>query len=175
LNLVLIGYRGTGKSTLGKLLAQRLGYRYVGLDDEIVRVAGRTIPEIVEADGWQAFRDLEAEVVRTTCALDRCVFDTGGGVVLRDENVHYLKRNAVVFLLVSEIGDIVARIEGGTGRPALTGNKSFTEEVEEVLRERQPKYQAAAQHVIDTSRLPPAEAVALIEDLFRRAAGRAQF
>jgi shikimate kinase len=169
LNLVLLGYRGTGKSTLGKLLAQRLGFRYVGLDDEIVRVAGRTIAEIVEADGWGAFRDLEAEVVRETSLLDRCVLDTGGGVVLRDENVRHLQRNGVMFLLVSEIGDIVARIEGGTGRPSLSGDKSFTEEVEEVLRERQPKYRAAAHHVIDTSRLPPAEAVDLIEDLFRRA------
>jgi shikimate kinase len=174
LNLVLIGYRGTGKSTLGRLLAERLGYRYVGLDDEIVRVAGRTIPEIVAADGWEAFRALEADVVRTTSALDRCVLDTGGGVVLRNENVEQLQRNGVVFLLVSEIGDIVARIGGGTDRPSLTGNKSFTEEVEEVLRERQPKYQAAAQHVIDTSKLPPTDAVDLIEDLFRRAAGREQ-
>jgi shikimate kinase len=174
LNLVLIGYRGTGKSTLGKLLAQRLGYRYVGLDDEIVRVAGRTIAEIVEAGGWEAFRDLEGKVVRETSRVDRCVLDTGGGVVLRDENVRHLQRNGVIFLLVSEIGDIVARIEGGTGRPSLTGNKSFTEEVEEVLRDRQPKYRAAAHHVIDTSRLPPAKAVDLIENLFRRAAGREQ-
>lgn len=174
MNLVLIGYRGTGKSTVGKLLAQRLGYRYVGLDDEIVRLAGRTIPEIVEAGGWETFRDLEAEVVRQTAVLDRCVLDTGGGVVLRDENVRHLQRNGVLFLLVSEIGDIVARIESGTSRPSLTGNKSFTVEVEEVLRERQPKYQAAARHVIDTSRLPSAEAVDLIEELFRRAVAPAR-
>jgi len=167
-NVVLIGYRGTGKSTIGKLLASRLGFRYIGLDDEIVRRAGRTIPEIVAADGWDGFRDVESRTVEEVSTLDRCVLDTGGGVVLRDENVARLKRNGVVFLLVSEIPDIVARIGSDTQRPSLTGAKTFTEEVEDVLRERQPKYRAAARHVVDTSRLSPVEAADVIEDLFRR-------
>lgn len=170
MNVVLIGYRGTGKSTLARLLARRLDFEYLGLDDEIVRRAGKTIPEIVEAEGWDAFRDLESEVVRESSARDRCVLDTGGGVVLRDENLRHLERGGVVFLLVSEIADIVKRIQGDTQRPSLTGARSFTEEVEEVLRERQPKYRAAAQHVVDTSRLTPEEAVAAIEEQFRKAA-----
>jgi shikimate kinase len=169
-NLVLIGYRGTGKSTLGELLALRLGFRYVGLDDEIVRRVGRSIPEIVEADGWDAFRDLEAEVVRETSAQDRCVLDTGGGAVLREENVRHLRRNGVVFLLVSEVADIVDRIQDDTQRPSLTETKSFTEEVADVLRERQPIYEAAAQHVVDTSRLSPEEALEVIEKRFRKVA-----
>jgi len=169
-NVVLIGYRGTGKSTVGRLLARRLEFDYLGLDDEIVKRAGRTIPEIVEAEGWDSFRDLEAEVVRESSARDRCVLDTGGGVVLREENTRRLARGGVVFLLVSEIADIVARIQGDTQRPSLTGARSFTEEVEEVLREREPKYQAAAQHVVDTSRLSPEQAVDVIEKHFQQSA-----
>lgn len=144
---------------MGKALAERLGYRYVGLDDEIVRREGRSIPEIVEADGWERFRDLESKVVEEFSQLDRCVLDTGGGAVLRDENVRHLQQNGVIFLLVAEVHDIVARIQGDTQRPSLTGTKSFTTEVEDVLRERQPKYLAAARHVIDTSNLTPAQAV----------------
>jgi shikimate kinase len=169
-NVVLIGYRGTGKSTVGRLLARSLEFEYLGLDDEIVRRAGRTIPEIVEAEGWDAFRDLEAEVVRESSARDRCVLDTGGGVVLREENMRHLARGGVVFLLVSEIADIVERIQGDSQRPSLTGAKSFTEEVEEVLGQRQPKYRAAAQHVVDTSRPSPEQAVDVIEKQFRQSA-----
>ena len=168
MNVVLIGYRGTGKSTVGKLLAPRLGFRYVGLDDEIVRRAGRPIPDIVAAEGWESFRDLEAEVVRDTSLQDRCVLDTGGGAVLRAENVGHLQKGGVIFLLTSTTADIVKRIQGGTQRPSLGSGKSFTEEVQEVLRERQPKYEAAAQYQVDTSRLSAEEAVRKIEESFRR-------
>ena len=168
MNVVLIGYRGTGKSTVGKLLAPRLGFRYVGLDDEIVRRAGRPIPEIVAAEGWESFRDLEAEVVRDISLQDRCVLDTGGGVVLRAENVRHLQKGGVIFLLTSTTADIVKRIQDDSQRPSLTSGRSFTDEVEEVLRERQPKYEAAAQHRVDTSRLSAEEAVGSIEEIFRR-------
>jgi len=171
MNLVLIGYRGTGKSTIGRVLAGRLGMSYIELDDRIVQKAGKEIPEIVAASGWDHFRDIESEVVREVSRLDGCLLDTGGGVILRPENVPELRRKGVVFWLRAEIPDIVERIQGGDQRPSLTGSRSFTEEVEEVLAERTPLYEAAADEVVDTSVLSEEEAVEHIARVFRERMG----
>ena len=150
MNLVLIGYRGTGKSTVAKLLAQKLGMEVVSLDHEIVRHAGRSIPEIVAEHGWPHFRDIEAEITKRFAARDNIIIDAGGGVILREDNVANLRSGGRLFWLRASVPAIVARIEGGTERPALTAGKSFTEEVEDVLRDRTPKYRAAAHHQIET-------------------------
>jgi shikimate kinase len=168
MNLVLIGYRGTGKSTLGELLAADLGLSYVSLDEEIVRRDGRAIPEIVAAHSWEYFRDRESDVVREFAARDGLVLDTGGGVVTRPGNVEHLRENGIVFLLEAAVPDIVARISTGSQRPSLTGAKSFTEEVAEVLAEREPLYRKAADVTVSTSRLSPPEAAREIADRFRR-------
>jgi shikimate kinase len=156
MNLVLIGYRGTGKSTVARLLAERLGREVVSLDAEIVRQHG-PIPDIVAQHGWPHFRDLEAAVTERVAARDGIIIDAGGGVILRPDNVENLKRNGRLFWLRASVPAIVARIEGGTQRPALTAGKSFTEEVEDVLRERTPLYEAAADHSVDTDGRTPAE------------------
>jgi shikimate kinase len=172
MNLVLIGYRGTGKSTVAKLLSERLGMRVVSLDEEIVRQAGDSIPEIVAQHGWPHFRDLEAAVTARIAAEDHLVIDAGGGVILREENVQHLRRNGTLFWLRASVPVIVARIEGGTERPALTAGKSFTAEVEDVLRERTPLYAAAAHHQIDTDSRSPEQIAAAIARLFAPAASR---
>jgi shikimate kinase len=159
MNLVLIGYRGTGKSTVAKLLGAKLGMEVVSLDEEIVRHAGRPIPEIVAEHGWPHFRDLESEVTERVCRRDGIIVDAGGGVILRADNVKSLRRAGKLFWLRASVPVIVERIESGTERPALTAGKSFTEEVEDVLRERTPLYEAAAHHQIDTDDATP-EAVA---------------
>jgi shikimate kinase len=169
MNLVLIGYRGTGKSTVAKLLAARLGMEVVSLDQEIVRDAGRSIPEIVAEHGWPHFRDIESRVAARHAARDDIIIDAGGGVILRPENVENLRRAGALFWLRASVPVIVARIEGGTQRPALTEGKSFTEEVEDVLRERTPLYEAAAHHRIDTDRATPEEIAAEIARLYRSA------
>lgn len=150
MNIVLIGYRGTGKSSVGKLLAERSGRTLVSTDDEIVRRAGRSIPEIVKQHGWDHFRDIESEVCRDLAGRDQLIIDTGGGAILRQENAACLKSNGLLFWLTAEVPTISRRIGGDTQRPSLTGAKSFVEEIEEVLRERTPKYQSAADHVIAT-------------------------
>ncbi|MGQ9588801.1 MAG: shikimate kinase [Planctomycetota bacterium] len=171
MNIVLIGYRGTGKTTIGKRLADELGLPYVGLDEEIVRREGLSIPEIVARRSWAYFRDREEALVAEYAARDGQVIDTGGGVVTRPANVERLRRGGIVFLLWAEVPDIVSRIGGGAERPSLTGTKSFTEEVADVLREREPLYRSAADHVVDTSRLSVGEAVREIAGLFRRSPG----
>lgn len=150
MNIVLIGYRGTGKSSVGTILAQRLGRELVSTDAEVVKRAKLSIPEIVKQFGWDRFRDLESEVCRDLAGKDGLVIDTGGGAILRAQNVCSLKTNGRLFWLAAEVATITRRIGGDTQRPSLTGTKSFTEEVEEVLQERRPMYAAAADHVIGT-------------------------
>jgi shikimate kinase len=152
MNIVLIGYRGTGKSTVGKILAERLGRQLVSTDAEIVKRAGQSIPDIVKQYGWEHFRDLEAEVCRELAGKDGLIIDTGGGVILRQENVDRLKTNGRLFWLTAEVPTILSRIGRDTQRPSLTGTKSFTDEIADVLEERRPKYQAAADHLIGTDR-----------------------
>jgi shikimate kinase len=155
MNIVLIGYRGTGKSVVGAILARRLGMRYIGMDAAIVERAGMAIPDIVEKQGWPGFRDLESAQARELAGLDNLIIDTGGGVIERPENIEALQKSAMIFWLKARVDTIVARIEGDTQRPSLTSGKSFTEEVAEVLERRIPKYRSAAHHEIDTNELTP--------------------
>jgi shikimate kinase len=159
MNIVLIGYRGTGKSHVGRLLAERLGLTYVGMDGAIVASAGMPIPEIVAREGWPAFRDRESAEVRKVTDRDGLVIDTGGGVIERQENVDLLRKSGHVVWLKASVATIVSRIQGDTQRPSLTGAKSFTEEVAEVLERRTPAYAAAAQITVDTDALTPEEIV----------------
>jgi shikimate kinase len=150
MNIVLIGYRGTGKSSVGKLLSAILNMELVEMDRLIVKKAKLSIPQIVERFGWDKFRDLESEVVSDISQKDNCVIDTGGGIILREENVEHLKANGLIFWLKANKETIINRIEDGGERPSLTGTKSFLEEVEEVLKAREPLYQSAADWVIET-------------------------
>ena len=150
MNIVLIGYRGAGKSAVGRRLAARLGRKLVSTDAEIVKRAHRAIPEIVAQEGWEYFRDLESDICRELASRDQLVIDTGGGAILRTQNVEVLKKNGTVFWLEASVGTITKRIGRDTQRPSLTGTKSFVDEIQDVLQERTPKYQAAADHVIAT-------------------------
>jgi len=150
MNVVLIGYRGTGKSTVGKLVAVRLDRVLVSTDAEIVKLVGQSIPEIVERHGWEYFRDLETKICQDLAGRDEVVIDTGGGAILRSQNVEGLKRTGKLFWLTAPVETIAERIGSDTQRPSLTGTKSFIDEIQDVLRERTPKYQAAADYIIET-------------------------
>jgi len=167
-NIVLIGYRGTGKSHVGRLLAEKLSFPYVSIDKAIVSRAGMSITEIVNQFGWPGFRDREALEVREISVWDSIVIDTGGGVVERPENIELLRDNGCLIWLKASVATIVSRIEGGSDRPALTDGKSFTEEVTEVLERRIPLYRNAAMHEIDTDELSPEEIAEQIVMLWQK-------
>lgn len=150
MNVVLIGYRGTGKSTVGGVVAARLGRSLVSTDAEIVKLVSQSIPEIVEKNGWEYFRDLEAKVCQELAGRTGLVVDTGGGAILRPRNVEVLKETGKLFWLTASVSTITERIGQDSQRPSLTGIKSFLGEIQDVLRERTPKYQAAADYVIET-------------------------
>lgn len=155
MNIVLIGYRGTGKSTVAKILGQRLVRTVISTDAEIVKEAGQSIPHIVEQFGWDHFRELETQMCRKLTGQDNLVIDTGGGLILKEENVKILKANGKIFWLTAMVETIVSRISGDTQRPSLSGTKSFVEEIEEILEIRKPHYQAAADVIIPTDHETP--------------------
>jgi len=150
MNIVLIGYRGTGKSSVAKMLAARTKWPLVSTDLEIIRKAGMPVQDIIRKRGWDYFRDVESEICKQVGKKDRTIIDTGGGAVLRKENVESLRQRGRMFWLTAEVTTVMTRIKNNSDRPSLTGKKSYVEEVEEVLNERLPLYKAAADHMIPT-------------------------
>ena len=172
MNIVLIGYRGTGKSVVGELLAQKLNRETISMDAEIVKKAGMSIPEFVEQNGWPKFRDLETEVARELAERDNIIVDCGGGIIERPENIPALRTNGIIFWLQASADVIVSRIAAGTERPALTKSKTFTEEVAEVLDRRTPLYSEAAQHTVNTDDMTPEQVADSIMAVCNQAAGQ---
>lgn len=149
-NLILIGYRGTGKSSVATRAGRALGLAPISLDAEMIRREKKPIPEIVAERGWPGFRDLEEALVAEFAAGTGKVIDCGGGVVEREANFDVLRSAGLVVWLKARPETVVGRIKGDTQRPSLTGAKSFTEEVEEVLTRREPLYRRLAHVEIDT-------------------------
>jgi shikimate kinase len=131
--------------------------RYVGMDNEIIKRAELSVPEIVAQSGWKKFRDMESELTKELTSQDGLVIDTGGGVIERPENVEELRVNSRIFWLRASIGTISSRIQGDSSRPALVAGKTFVEEIAEVLARREPLYRAAAHHEIDTDNRTPGQ------------------
>ena len=171
MNLVLIGYRGAGKSSVAKIVASRLSRPAISTDAEIIARAKCSIPDFVRQFGWDRFRDLESDVCREVSNRNGLVIDTGGGIILREQNIKALKANGRLFWLTAEVETIRRRIGDDTHRPSLTGGKSFTDEIEEVLRERGPIYQAAADDVIATDGRRPVEVAEAVFTRFKEVSG----
>ncbi len=150
MNIVLIGFRGVGKSSIAELVALCTNRTVFRVDDEVEGRAGYSISEIVKRYGWERFWELESQVCAEAAAMKDTVIDAGGGVVQRPENVAALKASGTFFWLTAEADTIKERIQHDGGRPSITGKKSFIEEVEEILEARLPLYEAAADHVIQT-------------------------
>jgi shikimate kinase len=166
MSVVLIGYRGSGKSTVGKRLADRLWQTFVDTDDLIVRKAGKSIREIFEQQGEAAFRDLESTIVRDTLMLQEHVISLGGGALLREENRAALKASGhkVVYLKCAP-EELYRRIsedpDTAADRPNLTADGGL-EEVKNLLAAREPTYRAAMSAELDVTHLSPQDAVVYI-------------
>jgi shikimate kinase len=167
-NIVLVGYRGTGKSTVAREIGARLDWAVVAMDAELVQRAGMPIKDLVEHHGWPHFRDLEQALCQELNQLDQRVVDCGGGVVEREANIQALRGAGTVFWLRARPETIVARIAGNRERPSLTGSKSFTDEVVEVLTHRTPLYARLAHVQIDADDATPAQLADRIVELFPR-------
>jgi len=158
--IALIGYRGTGKTTVARELARRLGYDWVDADVEVELRAGCSIAEIFADSGEPAFRDLETQVVVELCQREKTVLALGGGAVLRKANQKCLVRCQQVIWLQASAAGIAARLGGdpttASRRPNLT-NRGGLHEIEQLLATREPIYRACATLEVDTEDKAPAE------------------
>lgn len=154
MNRVLIGYRGAGKSAVGRRLADRLGFVFYDTDELIEEDGGRTIQEMVSTKGWEYFRECEKAVIRELSGIDAAVIATGGGAVLDTENVALLKRNGSLIWLIADPQTLITRMQadqdGRKRRPSLTGG-DHAGETAALMAARTPYYRAAADWSLDTS------------------------
>ena len=152
-NIFLIGYRCTGKSSVGKLLSAKLGWPFIDTDSMLVSESGMSIKKIVETHGWETFRKMEHAMVNQVCILDRRVVATGGGVVLNEANVNSMKKKGRIIWLKALPETIKDRMmldqDTEAFRPSLTSNDSFSE-IEKTLLEREPLYRQAMDFYVET-------------------------
>ncbi|MBE9198238.1 MULTISPECIES: shikimate kinase [unclassified Nodularia (in: cyanobacteria)] len=140
-NLYLIGMMGAGKTTVGQLLANHLGYRFLDTDDVITQSAGRSINQLFAEEGETAFRQLESDVLAQVCAYTRLTVATGGGIVLRPENWSYLHHGLVVWLDVP-VELLYTRLAEDTTRPLLQ-DADPKGKLRSLLEQRTPLYSQA--------------------------------
>lgn len=157
-NIILIGFMGTGKTTIGKRMARVLGRDFFDTDEDIQYVTGMTIPQIFSRYDEIRFRSEEALAVLRAVSRDNRVIATGGGVILSSENLDILKANGQVVLLKTNPEAIFDRI-GRKGNRPLLGKNITLQKITEILREREGFYDSAADLIIHTDNLESDEVV----------------
>lgn len=158
MNIILIGYRGTGKSTIARIISQKLNRKLHVLDALISYSAGMSIQKIVAKWGWERFREMETFQIRHVAnKAENAIIDCGGGVVLNPDNISCLKQSGKIILLTAPLEIILKRIRPDSNRPPLKNGVSFEEEQKLVLEEREPLYQKAADLVFETTSGSPEE------------------
>ena len=157
-HIFLIGMMGCGKSTVGALLARRLGAPLLDLDADIERFEGRSIPAIFAESSDAGFRIAETAALRRACAGAPCIVATGGGVVTREENIALMRENGLVVFLCRPLEAIIAQVRQDT-RPNLSGDKA--ERMRTLYAQREALYRRAAHLCFDNSAPPEQSALAL--------------
>lgn len=158
-HIFLIGFMGTGKSTVGQALAEMLGWRFVDMDERLEKEEGITIPEIFAAYGEPHFRKLESRLLERIAGEERQVVSTGGGIVLAEANRELMMHSGFVAALKADAETIIERVRQDASRPLLRGN--VEERVHRMLEERKHAYDFADCSV-DTSGKTPGEIAASI-------------
>jgi len=164
-SLVIVGFMGTGKTTVSRLLAERLGWEVKDTDAEIEKAAGKPIPRIFEEDGETAFRDWESRVLKEALSADRRIVSTGGGAVLREENRREMLERGWVVALTADRDTLVRRVSGaaeGT-RPLLAGDAE--ERVAKLLESRRHAYDFAHAKIDTSERTPEEVAEAVVREM----------
>ncbi len=164
--IVLIGFPGTGKSTVGRLLAARLGRAFVDLDDLVVEAAGRSIPDIFRSDGEPAFRQLEREALERALTQEAAVIATGGGAPCREPNISIMLAAGTVVALAASVEEVLRRTGRRSGRPLLDGEDPLPA-ARKLLAARLPFY-ARAHHTVQTEAKSPADIADEITKLLER-------
>jgi shikimate kinase len=151
-NLILIGFMGTGKTSVGKRVAASLGFRFVDTDELVVEKAGKSIPEIFAGSGEETFRDLERDALKTCAESENQVIATGGGIVLREANRQLLAKAGHVIWLKSDPQSILDRVSRNRNRP-LVQTENPLKTICDLLAQREEFYRSAAAEEVNTSEL----------------------
>lgn len=170
MNIILIGFRCSGKTTIGKILSERLSRKFIDVDDYIESKINMTIRQIFEAKGESYFRLLESDMLSELSKLDGKIIATGGGAVLKYKNIHNLKRNGIIIFLEVDPDSAYERIkknkENIRKRPRLT-NKDLYTEIKEQLEFRRPYYLNTADFVIKTTEKEAEDIIAEIMSILK--------
>ena len=162
-NISLVGFMGTGKSTVGQIVAAMLHFRFLDTDEMIERTANRKISEIFAQDGEPAFRSLEREVVEKLTTMENCVISTGGGLILNPDNLASLKTHALVVCLWSSAETIFKRVSHQPHRPLLQVPDPLGK-VRALLQERSPAYRQSDVLLSSEYRTPREVAVQVVQN-----------
>lgn len=165
-NIILVGFMGSGKTTIAMKLSHRLKMRYVSTDDMIEKKEKATINEIFIRKGEDHFRDVESECLREACAMENVVIDTGGGVVLRDENWANMKEGGITLCLKADEDTIMARTKKYKHRPLLNVEDP-KQRIRSLLAKRASFY-LKADHCVDTGSLTINQVVDKIADIAQK-------
>lgn len=157
MNIAIMGFRGTGKTTVCKLLARKLDKKLILTEEEILKKTG-SIQKYVKKYGWDKLREIESDIMEKLSDFDDCIFDISGDIVMRNENMISLKRNSIAILLTADLRTIENRLKNKT----MTDSYDYTDEVKEFFKERETRYQKSADYTIDTSSLSPDEVCELV-------------
>lgn len=157
-NIILVGYMGCGKTTVGESIAEATRYTFADTDEMIVAQQGRSISDIFAQDGEPAFRDMETALLvkMLTEKNDTCVISTGGGMPVQKENRNLLRQLGTVVYLRAKPETVYERIKGDTTRPLLQCENPM-ERIREMIKSRNPAYEEAAELVIDVDDLTQRE------------------
>jgi len=155
-SIFFLGLRGSGKTTVAREVASRLGVEMVDTDRMVQKRAQKSISQIVSHSGWQTFRDLEEDILREVCSAPGRVVATGGGIVLRPENRQLLRSSGAVFYLLADVPLLLQRLqqeEDHGSRPALSQG-SMEEELVQALRQREPLYYECQDYLLPAENTP---------------------
>lgn len=166
-NIVLIGFMGSGKSSIGRLVAGQLGFNFVDTDALVVEKAGMEISAIFKEHGEAYFRDLESSVLASLAGREYCVISTGGGIILRPDNRALLHQLGLVVLLMANEEVLFERVSRNTRRPLLQ-TENPRETLHTMLASRRSLYEEASQYTLDTSEMEHREAAAAVLTEARR-------
>lgn len=171
-SLALIGFMGTGKTAVGRTLADRLGKEFVETDNLIEKRAGKSIPEIFRQDGEIAFRELEIAIIKGVAARDNAVIACGGGIVLNKINIDRLAKKCIIINLKATPSVIARRTSDDEDERPLLAVADRLVEIRELLHYRQPYYQRAADFEVNTSRL---SITAVVDEIIKKLKNHADY